>query len=83
MDPEVWLEELAAALPGADVVIGEAERDVLLDLARIAAHTSERWTAPISTFVAGLALARAAPQQRLEHLRRVVDVLDDPDESTA
>lgn len=83
MDPEVWLDELATALPGPDVAIGEAERDVLLDLARIAAHTSERWTAPISTFVAGLALAHSAPQERLELLRRVVERLDDPGESTA
>lgn len=84
MTPDDWFDALRAALPPAP---GEAtapraptdaERDVLLDLARVAAHTSERWTAPLSTFLAGVAYATTDPQERAVALRALVAELERP-----
>ena len=75
-----WLERLRAALPpGTDVGTGlspEEER-LILELARVAAHTSERIAAPLTTFIAGVALAGLAPEERAEHLREILASLDD------
>lgn len=56
-DVESWSRELAGAL-GI-----EADVDVaaVLDLARIAAHAIARPAAPVTTFIAGYALARGIP----------------------
>jgi hypothetical protein len=75
MTPEDWFEQLDAALPGAAEPISEAERVALLDLARIAARASERWTAPVTTFIAGVALTRAPDASRESALRALVDAL--------
>lgn len=56
-DVESWSRELAAALgiePDVDVA-------AVLDLARIAAHGIARPAAPVTTFIAGYALARGIP----------------------
>jgi hypothetical protein len=66
-DVEQWTVELAEALGlGAD-----AEVDIagVLDLARLAAHEVARPAAPLTTFLAGFALARGA------NLEQVVDVV--------
>ncbi len=98
MDPDIWFDELQAALadassagdvgemsgfggvagyePAADSVPSRAETDALLDLARVAAHTSERWTAPISTFLVGVALAGVPPRERAARLRALVTRLE-------
>lgn len=47
-----WLAELATAL-GVDV--GALDRDLLLDVARDAAHGIARPAAPLTTFLVGLA----------------------------
>ncbi|GGI05186.1 DUF6457 domain-containing protein [Egicoccus halophilus] len=83
MQPESWFVQLTAALSGEAPVVTADERAALLDLARIAAHTSERWTAPLSTFVAGVALADLPADERARRLRALVDDLDDPDDSAA
>jgi len=52
-----WLEEASAKLGGARVEPGEAEP--LLELARVAAHTSgDRRNAPLVTYLVGLARGR-------------------------
>ena len=82
MTPQEWLAQLTAALPGDQVALTSDERELLLDLARVAAHTSERWAAPLSTYLAGLALAGTDADDRVEVLRRIVADLDpdfDPD----
>lgn len=83
VDPETWLAELSARLPAppgeaADVgyELTAREREVLLDLARVAAHTSERWTAPLSTFLAGIAYATTPPDERAIALRALVTDLE-------
>ena len=76
---------LAASLPsdgdGASAGgtgIDEEERRLLLELARVAAHTSERWTAPVSTFLAGVALAGLDAPARRAALAAIVADLDAP-----
>ncbi len=49
---ESWLTELAAAL---QVDPGELDRDLLLDVARDAAHNVARPAAPLTTFLVGYA----------------------------
>jgi hypothetical protein len=60
----------------ADLTLTTAERRLLLDLARIAAHNSERITAPLSTYLAGIALAGLSPEIRGERLAGLVRDLE-------
>ncbi len=88
MTPDAWLEQLTAALSawvdpdgnGSDrpPAVSDDERDALLDLARVAAHTSERWTAPISTFMVGVALHGVPADERAAVLRGLVAELEPP-----
>lgn len=85
MGPDMWLTALAERLPPppgeatGPGALTAAERDALLDLARVAAHTSERWTAPLSTFLAGVAYATTDPEQRALALRALVSELEEED----
>jgi hypothetical protein len=74
---EAWLERLAELLP-TDVAdaAGPAERAVLLELARVAAHRGERIAAPITTYLAGVAFAGLQPAERLARLRGLVAALE-------
>lgn len=76
MQPQDWLEELRAELPSTAPEVTDDEVEVLLDLARAAAHTSERWTAPISTFMAGVALADLSPDHRAARIRELTGRLE-------
>jgi hypothetical protein len=88
MTPDTWFEQLAAALSGRAETdadgsrtppsVTDDERDALLDLARVAAHTSERWTAPVSTFLVGVALHGVPAGDRAAVLRRLVTELEPP-----
>ena len=72
-----WLAELAARLPLPLLEeVGTAERAVLLDLARVAAHRSHRTAAPISTYLLGLALGPQARADRLVTMQKLVAELD-------
>jgi Domain of unknown function (DUF6457) len=51
---EQWTEELGAALGVED----DIDVDLILDLAKIAAHRVERPAAPVTTYLVGLAVAR-------------------------
>jgi len=77
VDVEAWLEELRARLPAGTLEeAGPEERAVLLDLARIAAHRSQRWAAPISTYLVGIAFAPLPRAERLDRIRALVAQLD-------
>jgi hypothetical protein len=76
VEPADWFDVLAAALPVEGPDVSDEERAALLDLARIAAHTSERWTAPISTYVVGVALASLPADRRSDVLRELVATLE-------
>jgi hypothetical protein len=78
VNPEDWLEELRTALPGDLPAVTADERAALLDLARVAAHSSERWTAPVSTFLVGLAYATMPPEDRAATVRALVERLARP-----
>jgi hypothetical protein len=72
-----WLTELRAALNASDprLQLTPAEERELLELARVAAHASERIAAPLTTFVAGVALAEAAPAERATRVRDLIAAL--------
>ncbi|MEY3019784.1 MAG: hypothetical protein RLZZ272_768 [Actinomycetota bacterium] len=80
LTPDAWFARVAAALDehhgSASVADGgtvdAATRDALLDLARIAAHSSERWTAPVTTWLVGIALAGSSPAERAARLAGLV-----------
>lgn len=56
-----WLQSLAAELEMSEQVpIDEEMVHILLDLARDAAHTVARPAAPLTTFLAGVAVGRGA-----------------------
>lgn len=78
-----WLDRLAtrlaAKLPDdVDLRLSSADRRSLLDVARTAAHGSERRNAPLATFVAGRYVAERVarggdPVAALDEVRAAVD----------
>jgi hypothetical protein len=77
VDVETWLDALGQRVPpGTLEQAGPEERVVLLDLARIAAHRSQRWAAPISTYLVGLAFASLPRAERLDRMRALVAEMD-------
>jgi hypothetical protein len=75
-----WLDRLRDELAGTDdprLALTPAEEKALLDLARVAAHTSERISAPLTTFLAGVAWGSLPPVERAERLRTLVSHLSD------
>jgi hypothetical protein len=74
----IWLEALGGILgPSGGPGPTDEEQTALLDIARIAAHTSERISAPISTYIAGLACASLPPGERGAALRSLVVQLEE------
>jgi hypothetical protein len=72
-----WLEKLGGILgPSGGPGLSDEEQTALLDIARIAAHTSERIAAPLSTFMAGLACAELPPRERATALRSLAEQLE-------
>ncbi len=55
-----WLEAVAQRLDLTNGPLDDAEVSTLLDLARDAAHEVERVAAPLTTFLAGVAVGRGA-----------------------
>jgi len=77
LDLEDWLARLDPLLPAGVVAeAGTDEQAVLLDLARIAAHGSERIAAPITTYLAGVAFADLPRAERLARLRELAHTLE-------
>jgi hypothetical protein len=66
---DAWITELAAAL-GIDA--GAVDRDLVLDLARDAAHGVARPAAPLTTFLVGLAAGQRGASA--ESVRDAADV---------
>lgn len=72
-----WLDRLADQLPaGSTATITPGEQAALLDLARVAAHTSERIAAPISTFLVGVAYASEPGDERAQRIRELTRALE-------
>lgn len=76
MQPENFLARLRATMPGGQPAVTDAERAALLDLARVAAHASERWAAPLATFLAGCAYAELPAPERAPALEALVTELE-------
>lgn len=76
MRPEDLLARLRATMPGGQLAPTDAEREALLDLARVAAHASERWAAPLATFLAGCAYAELPAPERARALQALVADLE-------
>lgn len=67
-----WLEGVREGLPSTnDLALGPDDERELLDLARIAAHRSERIAAPLTTFLVGVALADLPAADRTERIARL------------
>jgi hypothetical protein len=60
MDLKQWLTTLSAELKTTDVTMDDDAVRTLLDLARDSAHEVERVAAPLTTFLAGIAVGRGA-----------------------
>lgn len=71
-----WLDALRAELGVDGLDLSGAEQRALLDLARVAAHASERVAAPLSTFLAGVAFADLAPDARARAIETVTRRLE-------
>ena len=78
MSSDEWMERVRQALGSADpgIDLGPDEREAILDLARVAAHTSERIAAPLTAFVVGAALRDLAMPARIERLRALTAALE-------
>ena len=73
-----WLESLRAHLDPSDprLRLTPAEERALLEIARVAAHTSERIAAPLTTFLAGVAVADLPPADRAARLESLLAELE-------
>ena len=60
MDLATWLRAVAARLELDDQPLDDEVVQILLGLARDAAHEVERVAAPLTTFLAGVAVGRGA-----------------------
>jgi hypothetical protein len=73
----LWLEKLGGISgPSGGPGHSQEEPTALLDIARSAAHTSERIAAPLTTFVAGVACAALPPGERAAALRPLAEQLE-------
>jgi Domain of unknown function (DUF6457) len=74
-----WMDRIRASLGPDDptTALSAEEERLILELARVAAHSSERIAAPLTTFVAGLALAGLPPDARAGRLRELLDDIGD------
>jgi len=79
MELSTWLETVAARLQLELPVTDEVVR-ILLDLARDSAHEVERVAAPLTTFLAGVAVGRGASLP--ETAQAITDLLALPDPDT-
>ena len=74
---DAWLRSIHDAVgPSGGAALTDEEQTVLLDLARIAAHSSERITAPLTTFLAGVAYGSLPAGERASALRALVSRLE-------
>jgi hypothetical protein len=76
MELAEWLEAVAERLDLPGGALSETEVSVLLDLARDAAHEVERVAAPLTTFLAGIAVGRGMPLE--EAARTLTNLLAEP-----
>ncbi|HEX6128000.1 MAG TPA: DUF6457 domain-containing protein [Candidatus Limnocylindria bacterium] len=69
---DAWLERVRAELGVESPRLTEPEREALLDLTRLAAHTSERVAGPLTVYALGMAAAGLPDEDRLERIRNLL-----------
>jgi hypothetical protein len=73
---EQFLERVRSLLGPNPPAVSPGELEAILELARVAAHSSERRAAPVTTYLAGLILGGAAPEAREAFLDDLVVKLE-------
>jgi Domain of unknown function (DUF6457) len=76
MEMQEFLDKVRGLLGPSAPSAGEGEIEAVLELARVAAHASERRAAPVTTYLAGMAVAGAAPEAREAFLDDLVVKLE-------
>jgi hypothetical protein len=71
-----FIERVRSLLGPNPPSLGPGEVEAVLELARVAAHTAERRAAPVTTYLAGMAVAGAAPEAREAFLDDLVVKLE-------
>jgi Domain of unknown function (DUF6457) len=71
-----FIERVRALLGPNPPSIGEGEIEAVLELARVAAHSSERRAAPVTNHLAGRVVAGEAPKTREAFLDDLVVKLE-------
>ncbi|HZB58147.1 MAG TPA: DUF6457 domain-containing protein [Actinomycetota bacterium] len=71
-----FLERVRSLLGPNPPAVSPGELEAILELARVAAHSSERRAAPVTTYLAGLVLGGAAPEAREAFLDDLVIKLE-------
>jgi len=61
---EEFIVKVRSLLGPAAPAVGEGEIEAVLEVARVAAHSSERRAAPVTAYLIGMAVAGAAPEAR-------------------
>jgi Domain of unknown function (DUF6457) len=61
---EEFLAKVRSLLGPDAPTVTAGEIEAVLELARVAAHTSERRAAPVTAYLVGMAVAGAAPEAR-------------------
>jgi hypothetical protein len=72
---DAWLERVRAELGTESPPLANAEREALLELTRLAAHTSERVAGPFTVYALGMAVAGLPEEDRLERIRSLAEGL--------
>ncbi|HLE59787.1 MAG TPA: DUF6457 domain-containing protein [Candidatus Limnocylindria bacterium] len=77
MSVDAWLTRFASELPsGTGSELDADLRAALLDVARVAAHRSERIAAPLTTYLLGLALTDVPASERSARIRSITRRLE-------
>jgi hypothetical protein len=73
---EEFIEKFRSLLGPNPPSLGQGEVEAVLELARVAAHSAERRAAPVTAYLAGMAVAGAAPEAREAFLDDLVVKLE-------
>ena len=71
-----FIERVRSLLGPNPPSLAPGEVEAVLELARVAAHTAERRAAPVTAYLAGMAVAGAAPEAREAFLDDLVVKLE-------
>ena len=71
-----FIERVRSQLGPNPPSVGPGEVEAVLELARVAAHSAERRAAPVTAYLAGMAVAGAAPEAREAFLDDLVVKLE-------